>query len=80
MAADQEMGPIAKEVIDHLRDAKELSELNLRTLVEGPGPLAARDYVDSIAGITNAIQQDLVLIAAFLDRLTTRVAELEKGD
>jgi hypothetical protein len=80
MATDPEMGPIAKEVIDHLRDAKELSELNLRTLVEGAGPLTVKDYVDFIAGITNAIQQDLVMLAAFLDRLTARVAELEKGD
>jgi hypothetical protein len=33
-----------------------------------------------IAGMTNAIQQDLALIAAMVDKLTARVAELEKSN
>jgi hypothetical protein len=69
--------PISHSVYQALHDALELSDFNIRTIVEGPGPANLEDYAALVGRLMKEIQQQLVIVAMHLDDLVAEVRAMK---
>jgi len=74
---DQAAHPIASEVIRKLREAKELSDLSMKSIVDGGGTATYKDVLDFHAQMTGALVEELTMVAYMLDELVSQVRSLK---